>query len=129
MNVIISKIPSLALIAFGLGTIMMPCRLQADDFNPNTGTSILFPIKPGTGAKPKAPSRVYIECYYSTGSLTFVLPPSIYSTTVDLSNDRDTWSGFVTRDQPTLDIPDLEGEYTIKCNADDGKTYIGTLEF
>lgn len=110
---------------------VLPCvTATAEDTPPYDPSKLkkLFPIKNGE-AYPHSPSRVYIECTYTTGSLTFVLPPSIYSTTVDLSNDWYSWSGFVTRDQPTLEIPDLEGTYTIRCNADDGKTYIGTIDF
>lgn len=127
-----SKLPFALLpaIAIGVAALAMPESAQAGDSIPDLNWKPLFPTNPGPPPiRPHAPLRVYIQCYYKVGELKFVLPASIYSTTVELTNDWNAWSGFVTRDQPVMEIPYLEGDYTIKCNADDGKTYVGILEF
>ncbi len=86
-------------------------------------------LRPGNPWYPHAPSRMYIECIYGKGYIQFFLPEGIYSLSVTIFSDSYSWSGFVTRDQSVLELPELEGSYTVKCNADDGKTYYGTIEF
>ncbi len=116
-------------LLLGILCVLSATTAFADGFVPpkgNTGIIILTP-KPTT--RPHAPSLIYIECEYGVGYVQFSFPAEIYSVNVTLSNDSYVWTGFASRDFPKMEIPVLTGEYTIKCEANDGRVFYGTLEF
>ena len=79
--------------------------------------------------RPNAPSRVIIECAYGDGVLQLHLPSGVYYANLRLMNDTYVWEGLVTADNPTVEIPSLNGEYTLLCQTDDGRIFTGLLEF
>lgn len=80
--------------------------------------------------RPKAPSRIVLECYYSSGHLRFTVPADaeyLYITIGD--EDASVWTGMVTREYPETDIPMLIGEYEITCRTDGNQIFGGVLNF
>lgn len=99
-----------------------------DDNNDDTSTVVLTPKdKPG----PRMPSRIFIECRYSVGHISFAVPSDVLFLEVSLSKNENTlWEGIVTQDNPKTIIPVLpSGEYTIVCRTDGNQIYQGTLMY
>ncbi len=44
-------------------------------------------------------------------------------------DDIPIWSGTVTQDEPSADLPILYGEHTIACITENGHVYLGYLDF
>lgn len=44
-------------------------------------------------------------------------------------DDIPVWSGTVTQDEPSTEIPILYGEHTIACITENGHVYLGYLDF
>lgn len=82
-----------------------------------------------TTNRPESPSRQFITCVYTQGYLEFSFNYSEYLD-VTISNDEiPVWSGTVTQDSPSADIPILYGEHTITCITDGGHIFSGYLNF
>lgn len=89
----------------------------------------LLHLKPAS-KRPNAPSRVGIECVYGEGYMTFAIPDSSFSLFVNVYNESAEWTGVVTQDDSTFELPDsMAGLYSVECTADDGRTYAGTIEY
>ncbi len=80
---------------------------------------------------PRMPSHIFIECSYSVGHLSFVIPSGILFLNVSLSkNDNILWNGIVTRENPETSIPLLpSGEYVIICQTDGNQIFHGSLTY
>lgn len=94
----------------------------------NKKTEILHERNPGD--RPKAPSRIFIECRYGIGHMEFSIPENIYGMTVNiLREEACEFSCYVTSEEPYIDIPTFSGEYTVQCVTDDGSIFSGILQF
>ena len=108
-------------------------EITADDDTPsddeNDKTEILVPTPPP--GKPRMPSRIFIECRYSVGHISFAVPSDVLFLEVSLNKNETTlWEGIVTRDNPKTIIPVLpSGEYTIVCRTDGNQIFHGTLTY
>lgn len=80
--------------------------------------------------RPKLPSRKGIRCSYSNTHIEMQFPEDVSMMTVSIYNDNETiWYGILTKEEPYADLPDIVGEYSIECVADNGKTYSCILYF
>ena len=98
--------------------------VDADD----TSTVILTPKnKPGA----RMPSRIFIECRYSAGHISFAVPSDVLFLEVTLSKNETTlWEGIVTRENPRTTIPVLpSGNYDIVCRTDGNQIFHGSLTY
>lgn len=91
--------------------------------------SVLKPQNP-TSNRPMKPSSRSLVCIYTQGYLKIEMPINTEYLDVTISeNEIPVWSGTVTQDEPSADIPVLYGEHTITCITDDGHIFIGYLSF
>ena len=95
----------------------------------DTTTLLLLNHKESDKNRPKAPSRVHVECTYDSERMSFSFPGQINSYAVYVYNENDEWYGYVTREEPNVYISMSSGTYTIECTANDGRVFIGTIEF
>lgn len=80
--------------------------------------------------KPRAPSMIYVTCYYSVGHIAFTMPDDAQYMHITLEQDDSTvWTGVVFKNSPETDIPELIGEYTITCRTDGNQVFTGLLTF
>lgn len=117
---------ALTILALSLASVTIPC--YASETNTKNGTvSRTTSIKPN---RPSAPSHSYIHFIYTRGHIDFTLSPTMEYLDVTISKDDiPVWSGTVTQDEPSAEIPVLYGEYTIACITDNGQVYLGVLNF
>lgn len=77
---------------------------------------------------PRTLGDMFITCYYNNEYLEIEFPADVESMEVTIGDGAVTiWSGFVTADAPTCDIPYLVGVYNIVCTTDNGAVYQGML--
>lgn len=77
---------------------------------------------------PRSLGDLFITCYYNNEYLEIEFPADVESMEVTIGDGAVTiWSGFVTADAPTCDIPYLVGVYNIVCTTDNGAVYQGML--
>lgn len=77
---------------------------------------------------PRSLGDLFITCYYNNEYLEIEFPADVESMDVTIGDGAITiWSGFVTADAPTCDIPYLVGVYNIVCTTDNGAVYQGML--
>lgn len=96
----------------------------------NTKTGVVGRRSTRTTNRPTAPSHAYIHFTYTSGYIDFILNPTMEYLDVTISKDDiPVWSGTVTQDEPSAEIPVLYGEYTIACITDNGQVYLGVLYF
>lgn len=77
---------------------------------------------------PRSLGDLFITCYYNNEYLEIEFPADVESMEVTIGDGAVTiWSGFVTADAPTCDIPYLVGVYNIVCTTDNGTVYQGML--
>ncbi len=79
--------------------------------------------------RPSMPSRQHISCTYSRGHIELDFNCSEYLDVIISENEIPVWSGTVTQDEPSADIPVLYGEHTITCITDGGHIFTGYLVF
>lgn len=79
--------------------------------------------------RPSMPSRQRISCTYSRGHIELDFNCSEYLDVIISENEIPVWSGTVTQDEPSADIPVLYGEHTITCITDGGHIFTGYLVF
>lgn len=97
--------------------------------NTTTNTSTLRYQRPTTN-RPEKPFRYTIECQYGKGYIELLFPTYIEYLDVTISKDDiPAWSGIVSQDEPSADIPVLYGECTITCITDGGQIFTGYLSF
>lgn len=82
-----------------------------------------------TTNRPESPSRQLITCMYTQGYLEFSFNYSEYLDVTISKDEIPVWSGIVTQDEPSANIPILYGAYTITCITDIGQVYLGVLDF
>lgn len=79
--------------------------------------------------RPSMPSRQRILCTYSSSHIEFNFNYSEYLDVTISKDEIPVWSGTVTQDEPSADIPVLYGEHTITCITDGGQIFTGNLNF
>lgn len=79
--------------------------------------------------RPSMPSRQRISCTYSRGHIELDFNCSEYLDVTISNEDIPVWSGTITQDEPSADIPVLYGEPTIMCITDEGRIFTGYLDF
>lgn len=104
---------------------------HADSNQPYTykGKQILVPDRKPTN-RPNAPSRVFIECAYGEGFIELSFPAGVE--TIDAAiyaGESPVWVGQLTADEPSAEIPTLNGEHVITCTSDLEQTFSGLLYF
>ena len=118
----------LIVILCGLG--ISSVRVSSEEKKPPSVSShvIVLSSKSQSG-RPKAPSRLHVECTYSADEMTFSFPGEISSYSICMYNDTDEWYGYISKEEPTVQIPLFVGTYTVECTANDGRVFTGTIEF
>lgn len=92
--------------------------------------SVTFMHRTKTTNRPNMPARYSILCRYSSGHLSFELPPNVDAVNIMLGDEMfPVWVGFVNKDTPEVEIPELHGEVQIICMTDFGTKYFGMLYF
>lgn len=77
---------------------------------------------------PRTLGDLFVTCYYNNECIEVEFPADVDCMDITISNGAVTiWSGLVTADTPTCDIPYLVGEYQITCTTDNGAVYQGIL--
>lgn len=80
--------------------------------------------------RPRIPSLIIVECYYSSGHLRFTMPADAEYLYIIIGEEEvPVWTGMVTREYPETDIPVLIGEYEITCRTDGNQIFGGVLNF
>lgn len=79
--------------------------------------------------RPQKPSRQRIICMYSRGYMELDFSFTGYLDVTISKDEIPVWSGTVTQDSPSADIPVLYGEHTITCITDGGQIFTGNLNF
>lgn len=80
---------------------------------------------------PRTLINMYIDCTYYIGCIEVEIPEDTETMEVAILNEESSvvWTGVLSSDMNSAEIPVLQGTYIIVCNTDNGVTYIGTLEF
>lgn len=116
----------IAIVAVCLTTFMIQSlRLQAEE----TKQTAILTEQNKNHQKPSMPSRQRIICTYSRGNIELGFNYSEYLDVTISNEDIPVWSGTVTQDEPSADIPVLYGEHTITCITDGGHIFTGYLSF
>ena len=77
---------------------------------------------------PRTLGDLFVTCYYNNECIEVEFPADVDFMEVTIGNENTTiWSGVVTADMPSCDIPYLVGEYQITCTTDNGAVYQGIL--
>lgn len=79
--------------------------------------------------RPNAPSRNVMECMYGDGFITCEFSEEVHSISIRLYNDCEEYSAIISQDNATMVIPPLSGEYNIECHSDNGRVFVGFLNF
>ena len=112
----------------GLGIYAIPISSK-ENTPPKVSPRVTILSAKSDSGRPKAPSRAHVECMYSEDYLTFSFLGEISSYAIYMYNDTDEWYGYVSKEVPTVQIPHFLGTYTLECTADNGRVFIGTIEF
>lgn len=84
---------------------------------------VIIPARPG-GKRPSAPSRTFIEGYYSNNYIELTFPAEVEYMTVSLSaGDIVVWEDVLTVDEPSAQYPEMYGEFTLTVTTDDGRVF------
>lgn len=119
----------LAIIALSLVTVQF---VMADGKTPTLPqkTKRLEKQIPSNNGSPRTLGDLFITCYYNNECIELEFPADVDFMEVAIGNENTTiWSGLVTADTPTCDIPYLVGNYVIACTTDNGTVYSGLLSF
>lgn len=107
--------------------------VNAEPSSKGDGNKVEFlKINTGNNHRPELPSRIFIECHYCQGKLSFVLSHHSNIHNMDVILERDecvVCFGHVTRENPEVAIPVLFGEYDITCRTDGNQIFKGKLNF
>lgn len=99
-----------------------------DERPPMLGKTVILHQKV-LSKRPNAPSRNVMECIYGDGFITCDFPEDVHSISIQLYNDCEEYSFIISRDNATMLIPPLNGEYCIECHSDNGSIFVGSLYF
>lgn len=119
----------LAIIALSLVTVQF---VMADGKTPTLPqkTKRLEKQIPSNNGSPRTLGDLFITCYYNNECIELEFPADVDFMEVTIGNENTTiWSGVVTADMPSCDIPYLVGNYVIACTTDNGTVYSGLLSF
>ncbi len=87
-------------------------------------------LVPTPSRGPRMPGKVFIECHYSIGRISFILPNDVRYLDFSISEDSNLiWEGDVTSLNPTAFIPVLSGKYSITCRTNENQIFNGTLTY
>ncbi len=91
----------------------------------------LIILTPTRNDKPRTSVTTYIECHYTSESISFILPNDIQYLEVTISNgDVTEWQSVVSHQNPEISpLPNFVGEYTITCRTNLNQTFQGSLLF
>lgn len=79
--------------------------------------------------RPNAPVRDYVSCIYGMNFIEILFPDGVSSMSIYIYNEDDEFTGTVNVDTPWIEIPEFSGIYDIECISDDGREYIGVIEW
>lgn len=120
------------LITLMLSTAAAFSAIAIDDIAHGEGRSTYI-LKKGekTGhINDRSPAPQYIICHYSSESITLNFPSGVDCITISIGPEYSPlWSGIVTADQPTAQLPSLTGEQLVNCQTDTDVLYSGYLTF
>ena len=98
----------------------------------NSGTP---PGKPFIGTpkpnkkRPGAPSRTFIEGWYTNSYIELTFPAEVEYMTVSLSaGEIVVWEDVLTVDEPSAHFPEMHGEFTLTVTTDDGRVFECVLD-
>lgn len=119
-----------------VGSITSPVLMASptDDTSLSGDRSVCLTPRHSKDRK-RTPSRLFIICNYhlqndNSYRIHFQLPPDIAYLEIQLVNeDGDYYPGVVLQDSPSIDIYNLQGEFTMNCTTDQNQIYTGTLYF
>ena len=84
---------------------------------------VIIPMRPG-GKRPGAPSRVFIEGWYTNSYIELTFPAEVEYMTVSLSaGEIVVWEDVLTVDEPSAHFPEMYGEFTLTVTTDDGRVF------
>ena len=104
--------------------------VRADEKSKPIKTEKLILIEKEPDRAPRTLGDLFITCYYNNECIELEFPADVDFMEVTIGNENTTiWSGVVTADMPSCDIPYLVGNYVIACTTDNGTVYSGLLSF
>ena len=109
-------------------SFLMASADSGGNHTPILGKTVLLHQKV-LSKRPNAPSRFFIECVYGDCLLEFIFPQGVNSLSIKVYNETEEWLTNATLDAPIVEIPSLEGEYTVECTANDGRVFSGIITF
>ena len=105
-------------------------NVNAEDNNKPIKADRLILIEKEPAKAPRTLGDMFITCYYNNECIEVEFPADAECMEVTISNESvSVWSGIITCDAPTCDIPQLVGQYIITCTTDNGLVYQGLLSF
>lgn len=119
----------LAIIALSFATVQV---VMADGNTPKLPqkTERLDKQIASNNGSPRTLGDLFITCHYNNECIELEFPADVDFMEVTIGNENTTiWSGVVTADMPSCDIPYLVGDYVIACTTDNGTVYSGLLSF
>lgn len=117
------RIIFIAICFLALSTLANP----SSDSN-STPNNVVILHSPAQTNKPKAPSRVYIECIYGYGYLSFTLPQEVSTLNIYVyQNGNLIFSDIITDTHEFIEAPIYSGEYYICGVSNLGKTFEGSF--
>lgn len=122
------------LITLILSTAVILPGTAIDDIAHNEGQRTLLLHKEkgeNTGqTNDRNPGPQYIICHYSSESITLNFPSGVDCITISIGPEYSPlWSGIITADQPTAQLPSITGEQLVNCQTDTNALYSGYLTF
>ena len=110
--------------------LLLPEPIMAGNGNGNgstptgqSGKPIIVPNKP-LKKYPGAPSRVFIEGWYTNSYIELTFPAEVEYMTVSLSaGEIVVWEDVLTVDEPSAHFPEMHGEFTLTVTTDDGRVF------
>lgn len=123
----------LFIMAFAVCSLMSTAA--ADSSNSGSQNSscdvarvVLRHVKPAKN-RPNAPSRISMECFYGDGFIQPIFPEGVNSLCIRLYTETDEWTETVTISNNIVVLPPLKGTYCVECISDDGRTFVGEIDF
>lgn len=122
------------LITLMLSTAVALSATAIDDIAHNEGQRTLHLHREKGGnigqTNDRSPAPQYIICHYSSESITLNFPSGVDCITISIGPEYSPlWSGIVTAEQPTAQLPSLTGEQLVNCQTDTDVLYSGYLTF
>lgn len=106
------------------------CVYAQKPIDPNPKSTAVLHKESVSVNTPRTLGDLFITCYYNNECIELEFPADVDFMEVTIGNENTTiWSGVVTADMPSCDIPYLVGNYVIACTTDNGTVYSGLLSF